>query len=279
MKIEEIVETLKKFSLSDYESRVYTTLVLNGPLKAGDVSAESKVPQSKVYSVLEQLMSKEMVEFLGGRPKEFKAVPPNTALKNLLEEREKEIELLKSKINDLSTMLRPLKTREEVLEGIWTIKGKKYQEVFDKISEMIDRSQKYVYGITRDYSRTNRFVDAIKASIKRGVEVKVIGMEKLDGINYYKAKWYDTVGADLRLFEQKIHPRIVVVDGKEVFLRLDQTPERKERYRFDAIWSADPSLVKVMDAYIKNLWKISKPIDFSKIKAPELPEKEDVIVE
>jgi sugar-specific transcriptional regulator TrmB len=270
MKLEEIFETLKKFGLSDYESRVYTTLVLNGPLKAGDVSSESNVPQSKVYTILEQLINKWMVEFLGGRPKEFKAVSPSVALKNLLEEKEKEIETLRSKVNDLSKVLKPVRVREEVLEGIWTIKGKKYKEVFDKVSEMIDRSQKYVYGITRDYSRTNRFVEAVKACIKRGVKVRVIGMEKLDGINYYKAKWYHTVGAEVRLLEQKVHPRIVVVDGKEVFLRLDHNPERKERYRFDAIWSANPSLVKVMDSYVRNLWNISKPVNWDKIPAPKL---------
>jgi len=273
MKREEIFKALRKFGLSDYESKVYTTLVLMGPSKAGNISTESKVPQSKVYSVLESLMSKEMVEFLGGRPKEFRAVSPNNALNTLLEEKKNEIELLKSKIKDMNDILKPMKSGQEVFGGIWTIKGKKMKEVLNKVSEMIDRSQKYVYGVTRDYSRTDRFVEAIKASIKRGVKVYVIGMENITGLNYYKAKWYDTVGAKIKFFETKVHPRIALVDGKEVLLRLDSDPTKKNKYKFNAIWSSDASLVRVMDSYMKNLWKVSKPINFSKVPRPDLPEK------
>ena len=73
---------------------------------------------------------------------------------------------------------------------------------------------------------------------------------------------------EIRIFETKLHPRIIVCDGKEVLIRLDRENKR-ERFHFDCIWSADPSLVKVMDTYMKSLWKMAKKADFSKFKRDE----------
>ena len=72
----------------------------------------------------------------------------------------------------------------------------------------------------------------------------------------------------MRVFETKMHPRIVLIDGKEVLLRLDYDPSKRSNFRFSALWSEDQSLVRVFDTYVKNLWKAAKPVDFRKIKAP-----------
>ncbi len=267
MEKEEILRTLINCGLSEYESKVYTSLVFLGTSKAGLISKHANVPQSKIYEVLDQLMSKQLVEVFDGRPKEFKAAEPEIALKNLLEEKVKEIDELKNKIDEISSFLKPIK-KEETLSGIWTIKGEKFKEFFNKTAEMLKRSRKYVYAITRDFSRSSFMAEEIRRCMRRGVKIRVIGMEKINEKNYYKAKWYHDHGISLRIFETKVHPRIVVVDGKEVLLRLDYNPEKRNRFRFNSLWSEDPSLVTVMDNYVKNIWKNAKPINFSKIEQP-----------
>lgn len=267
MEREKILSTLVGCGLSEYESRAYSSLVSLGPSKAGTISRESKVPQSKIYEVLEQLMNKQLVEVFDGRPKEFKAAEPEIALKNLLEEKTKEIEELRSKVEAISSFLKPTK-KDEILGGVWTIKGEKYKEFFDKTAEMLGRSEDYVYAITRDFSRTASMAESVRKCIKRGVEVRVIGMERINESNYYKALWYKEQGIDLRFFETKIHPRIIVVDGKEILLRLDYNPQKRNRFRFNSLWSGDTSLVTVIDNYVKNMWKNAKPIDLRKVPAP-----------
>ena len=264
MQKEEILRTLTSCGLSEYESRAYSSLVFLGTAKASIISKDSQVPQSKIYDVLEQLMEKQLVEMFDGRPKEFKAVEPEIALTKLLENRSREIEYLKAKIDTISKFLRPT-ANEETINGIWVIKGKKWIEFFDKIIEMSKRSKKYMYGVTRDYSRSPEFGKAIRACVKRGVDIRVIGLEAATGRNYYKAKWYHEQGAKVRVFETKVHPRIALVDGREVLLRLDHNPAKRNRFRFSAIWSEDPSLVRVFDSYVKNLWKAAKPVNFRKI--------------
>jgi len=262
MKKKEIIDILKNFGLTEYESRVYSTLVFSGISKAGIISKESEVPQSKIYSVLESLIFKQLVEKIDGRPQEFKAIAPKIALNNLLIEQERKIDSLKLKIDELSEFLRPLKPTENVMNGIWTTKGKGWKEFFNRVSEMLERSQKYVIAISRDFSRSIELSDALKSCYKRGVDIKLMGMRKIDESNYYKAKWYQNYGIPIRIFETKVHPRMVVMDGKEILLRLDNDPLKKDKFTFNSIWSADPSIVKIFDTYLKNIWKIAKPVNF-----------------
>jgi sugar-specific transcriptional regulator TrmB len=268
MEKKEILEILQKLGLGEYESKAYSTLSVLGPVKAGDLSREANIPQSKIYEILENLVRKQLIEVLEGRPKEYKAVSPEVIIKSLVMEKEHEIKILKEQALVISTLLKPEKPREEIMTGVWIQKGEKFFEFFDKLSETFDRAEKYVYAITRDFSYSHRLRDAIRGCIKRDVKLYIMGLE-INETNYYKAKWYDTNGLPLRVFETKIHPRIAVVDGKEVSIRLDSDPLKK-KFSFQSIWSEDPSLVSVFDSYMKNLWKNSKPVDFRKIPAPRI---------
>ena len=264
MKLEEIIEVLKSLGLSEYESKTYYSLVLLGPSRAGELSKQSLVPQSKIYETLEGLIDKQLVEVLDGRPRDYKAVSPENALKNLVGEREKKLVDLKTRLKEVSGYLKPEKP-DEVSGGIWTIKGRKFIEFFNRASDMIGKSRKYVYGVTRDFSRSARLSEAVNSAIKRGVKVRVMGMTNVDETNYFKAKWLSDKGVELKTFDTKVHPRIVIIDGKEVLLRLDHQPDRKDDFRFSSIWSQDPSLVRVFDTYVKNLWESSNSVDFNSI--------------
>lgn len=265
----EILSILNKFGMNEYEARAYSTMVALGPTKAGNISKESKVPQSKIYEVLDQLMEKQLVEFLGGRPKEFRAIPPQFALRTLIQSQEQNVDELKSLVAKLNGSLKPNDSCEEVSEGIWVSKGRGFIEFFDKLSQMLDNSKKYVYAITRDFSYSPQLREAVKKCKRRRIDLKIMGMGKIDDANYYRAKWYDVHGIKLRIFKTEVHPRIVVVDGKEVLIRLDHDPLKK-KFTFHSLWSEDPGLVKVMDEYMKNLWKMSEIVDFNKIPKPKL---------
>jgi sugar-specific transcriptional regulator TrmB len=262
MKEEEIIRILGKLGLSYYESKAYAALVFLGPSKASIISEESGVTQSRIYDILSQLMNKQLVEVFRGRPKEYKAVRPAVALRQLLAAHERRLKLLKRKVSKISSLLKP---QGHLIEGIWTTKSKKRKEFFNKTAEMLYRSRKYVYGVSRDYSRSATLADAVKSCLRRNVKIKLIGMEPINEENYYKAKWYKDLGIDIRIFETKIHPRIVVIDGREVLIRLDHNPRKKERFRFNSIWSQDPSLVYVIDTYVKNLWQNAKPVNFNRV--------------
>jgi sugar-specific transcriptional regulator TrmB len=269
----EIVELFKNFNLGDYESKTYSALIFLGPSKVSDISRESKVPQSKIYEVLEKLMVKELVEVYGVRPKEFKAVHPNIALKTLLEDKEKQVVDLKQKIGAFSQFLNQNKSEAEVMQGIWTAKESGWKSFQNRVSEMEDKSKKYVYVVTRDFSWSSRLAESVKSCHKRNVEIKAICIRDIDDSLYQRAKWFYDHGLKIRVFKTEVHPRIIDSDGKEILMRLDTNPTKKDNFDFTSIWSRDVSLVKVIDTYVKSLWGMAKPVEFKKLSNKKSIEK------
>ncbi len=265
MEKKDVVELFRSFDLSDYESRTYSALIFLGPSSVSEIARESQVPQSKIYEVLERLMGKQLVEVYGIRPKEFKAVDPNVVLKSLLEEKEKEVASLKERMGTLTNFLKQTNSKAEVMEGVWTTKENGWKNFIDRLSNMFDRSQKYAYVVSRDFSWSSRLAESVKFCYKRGVEIRTICIGAIDESNYDRAKWFHDHGVKIKVFKTTIHPRIIDVDGKEILLRLDTSPTKKERFSFTSIWSKDASLSKVIDAYVKSLWKEAKDVDFEKM--------------
>ena len=93
-------QELRKLGLSEYESKVYLTLVRYGSLGGRKLSKLSSVPQSKIYEVLYKLAEKKFVSILEVKPKLFKAIEPRAAIKNFLLSKKQEIETLERTIPD-----------------------------------------------------------------------------------------------------------------------------------------------------------------------------------
>ena len=259
MQKEEIAQTLQRFGLTQYESKAYVSLALLGPAKANDISKDSLVPQSKIYVTLENLMEKQLVEIFEGRPKMFRAVAPQSVIKDLIEEKKEEFVDLKQKAFAISGLLRPIEADEEVIEGVWVQKGEKYMEVLDRLSQMLKKAKDYVYDVTRDFSYSSKYREAILGCKKRGVKLHIMAM-RIGEDNYQRARWYFEHGIRLKVFDVDIHPRIMVVDGREVSIRLDYDPV-KSRFGFHSIWSRDPSFVGMVDNYLKNLWEDAREVN------------------
>ena len=55
----ELFDILKDFGLTDYESRVMESLLLNDSLTPGEIVSISGIPQPRVYDVLGKLKDKK----------------------------------------------------------------------------------------------------------------------------------------------------------------------------------------------------------------------------
>jgi sugar-specific transcriptional regulator TrmB len=75
-----VVEKLKNLGLTEYESKIYLSIVKHGELMARELSDKSEVPYSKTYEVTSNLEKKGLIEVHKGRPRLFRAAPPKTVL-------------------------------------------------------------------------------------------------------------------------------------------------------------------------------------------------------
>jgi sugar-specific transcriptional regulator TrmB len=59
---ERVIKTLRTCGLTEYESKVYFTLLLTDRSKMLYIAKKSSVPQSKIYSVMDSLNDKGLVD-------------------------------------------------------------------------------------------------------------------------------------------------------------------------------------------------------------------------
>ncbi|HXQ91853.1 MAG TPA: helix-turn-helix domain-containing protein [Nitrososphaerales archaeon] len=80
------VKELIRLGLSEYQSKVYSSLAALGPSGASEINRMSHVPRTKIYETLEELIAKGIVEFQPGRPIVYRAIKPELVIKAMTEE-------------------------------------------------------------------------------------------------------------------------------------------------------------------------------------------------
>lgn len=83
---------LTELGLSSYEERVYRTLLVSGSTTAAALSDASGVPRGRIYDVLNDLETRQLVHAKSTEPTRYTAVEPDAAVSTLLAERTAELQ-------------------------------------------------------------------------------------------------------------------------------------------------------------------------------------------
>ncbi len=82
---------LMQLGLTDYESKVYLSLLKKNAFSATALSQASEVPRTRIYEVLENLSQKGLCTEILGSVKEYRAVSPDRAIERLLEKQKSDL--------------------------------------------------------------------------------------------------------------------------------------------------------------------------------------------
>ena len=246
---ENLVQDLRNFGLSEYEAKAFLALSIHGPLSASSLSEKSKIPQSKVYNVMKNLMAKALAEGQNSKPQRFRVIKTEHAFKKIIQKKKAEIDKLNEKTNQIVNQLKPFQKKETEM-GLWSGSGRK--SFLEKAAEMVDKTKKVGFATTSRFSRNPILDNAYKDALKKGIKIRIIGTSELDESMGARAKWYKKQGADIRILPMDIHPRIGIVDNKEVCMRIDNPLES------DFFWSNSPALVNIFSTYFDELWSKAK---------------------
>jgi len=161
--------------LSEYEAKIYVSLVEAGQTKARTLSILSGVPRTKVYSVLRKLIDMGLVTEIPGEPRRFSPTPPRIALRSYLQSYQDTVQSLSSLISILENAFKKARNKEEMRRGLmWTISGRKM--TLKKIQEMLAKAKKSVHIVTNEnglillYKTFNKMFDEL---VDRSVEIKI----------------------------------------------------------------------------------------------------------
>ncbi|MCP8309466.1 MAG: TrmB family transcriptional regulator [archaeon] len=152
--MESVAKKLQKIGLTEYEAKVYLSLLRDHLNSATKLSEKSGVPRTKIYQVLESLEHKGWIRIYSGIPLLFKAVDPRDIfekfkkdysefLKSIQATLDREVMEMKEKfvILKFDVGLRSLKEEMRKAKTIWINNAttdflKKVNDTFSKDAEV-----------------------------------------------------------------------------------------------------------------------------------------------
>ncbi|MDO8633969.1 MAG: helix-turn-helix domain-containing protein [archaeon] len=245
MSLEELNAFLAEFGLTEYETRVLSTLFGFGETHAPEISRHAQVPKTRVYDVLERLTKKGLLIEVSGRPKKYKALEPSKALDMLLEESKARLKNLEERAMLIKAGL-DFPAEKKGAERVLKVREK--NDFYKILVQEIDSAKKSVTGFSSGVVSNPLLADAVKKAGARNVEVKIIS-----AINKIADKaGLEEGGVEIRMADHNLDA--FVVDGKKVVLSLSDLSAEKTGYHF-TIWPENEHLAQALGHYFNKVWE------------------------
>lgn len=108
-----LIKSLQMYDLSSDESKMYLHLLRNGRMSVLQISKNLKIARTKIYRLIDKLASKGMIiERVEGYGRKFEAAPYEK-LRDILETKESEVEMLQVSAPQLFNQLAALQMRAD----------------------------------------------------------------------------------------------------------------------------------------------------------------------
>ena len=173
------VPGLKKLGLTEYEAKIYATLIKAGSRTAGELSFLSGVPRTKMYGSLRELEKKGLVKVLRQKPERYIGTSPNEFLfplaEGLVKEAEESLEQVQNlalayeSMKLLSTRRVSLKTELTALTDRSTI-SENTTRLLASANESVDMVTS-ANGLVRFYKSQSKSIDRL---VSKGIKVRLI---------------------------------------------------------------------------------------------------------
>jgi sugar-specific transcriptional regulator TrmB len=164
--IQEIVNGLKQLGFTEYEARIYATLLRSHPLNGNAIATQSGVPGPKVYETLRKMQENEIVFQVSGGDKSNQIRYSPLPYAELLSRKE---QAFMGNMNFLSEALAKISSMSD---NHWTehfiIYG--YEAALEAIRTAIDEARQEIY-ISCWMKQLEQLMEPLKAAHDRGVRI------------------------------------------------------------------------------------------------------------
>jgi sugar-specific transcriptional regulator TrmB len=245
--------------LTEYQARAYLTLLDLGAATASQVSPLSKVPRTRIYTTMQQLHQKGLVQILPETPLRYEPVPFEAYLRALAEDLRSRAKQIDAGQEALAREFTIVAQREPEAAGRFeAIYGRK--NVRERLLRMYTTATREVIGIGTTKS-PGRILGAFRPSLadrsSQGVRLKYafcFTRENRDDVRTLLRH------AEVRHIDFLMPVYMHVVDGKE-FLMSHPIPDDDSSYRGDdiAIWTNDPAIAGAMSEMSERIWERGRP--------------------
>lgn len=251
---QERLEKMMEYGLTEYEARTYLALLHLGVASARDVANLSRVPRTKIYSVLDDLHAKQLAEIIPERPKKYGVV----AFDNYLRTFEREYKAKLAKIEEDKKFLMAAFTSKDVAGpdkagSFQVLKGRK--NVLNRKYEMVGRASIEALEMGTEFSavRMGYYMPLLRERARAGAAMKLlVPVTDANKENVEEFRQFGTVAVNPSKTAGSV---ILVVDDAEVLI-CHYVPDDEHLFKGEdiAIWSDDKAIVRDMKATILSQW-------------------------
>jgi sugar-specific transcriptional regulator TrmB/predicted hydrocarbon binding protein len=251
---EERLRKIQSLGLTEYQARIYLTLLDLGAAIASQLPSLSRVPRTRIYSTMDQLHEKGLVEIIPEKPTKYVPVPIDAYIKKVAERKRHEAKELENDVDTYSKEFAVKPTVEVERAGRFeAIHGRR--NVRERLSKMYEGAEKEMISI------------GTLASPTRLVHSRLPWIEEKskEGLSLRYAFPVDSSNMDdVRVLENHINVRTIdmnlpiyfVVKDSEELLFCHPIPNDLVVHRGDdiAIWTDDEGMVTAMEAIADSIW-------------------------
>lgn len=249
-----VERALREIGLTEYECMAYLALVKSGELTAGQVSENTSIPYSKVYTVLDSLEKKGWIEIKSGRPRLFYPKSPIEALRTEKLRQENRFEKSRDLVID---EIQALYEKREIKEKpeIWIVRGE--ENILSKIKETLTNVKNELMIAIPVISPQlfRQLFPNIEMMRDTKIEIKLLTTD--EAIASLSQQFFSL--AEIRVRDELFGGGLVA-DGRESLLFLSGNKAGEENI---AIWSDHVGLTMIAKVYFEHLWSTAKPYALS----------------
>jgi sugar-specific transcriptional regulator TrmB len=251
------VNALQRLGLTEYESRLYLSLVKQGPKKASQLSFFGQVPRTKAYGAIKELQRKGLLRIIPGKPELYQASSPNEVLFPLISKKNKEMKDAEEVVQSLAVTFEASKYTKGAAptqsEEFWKMDGR--QPIYNKLNQvMLDASKSIDYsttenGLIRAYKA---HAEAFENAHRRGATVRLLS--PITPTNTSVAREFSEI-VELKPTERSL-AHFVSIDSKELIVFECMPDDVNTRSgRDSAIWTTSALLIDLFERLFNEVWR------------------------
>jgi len=252
--LKQINRALTRFKLSKNEVKVYLFLARCGSQKVQQIAESIGIHRTEAYKILRSLEAEGLIARILEKPMKFAALPLESVLESLIEERRGRIIQLEQRKKELLEMWRSLPAVEEFSshkETLQVIEGKR--QVMVKVSELLNSSEAEFQAVVSDNEMAwlfnNLFFEDLDDLMKkRSFDVRM--MTQHSPISTYIIDKTDMCNMDFAFLRRCNQPSFFIADDKQILLLMNN-----DENKLLAMWTNYEAVVASFRNLFEHLWK------------------------
>lgn len=249
--IESILSNLKDLGFTEYEGKVYMSLINEHPLSAYNVSKNSGVPHSRVYDITRRLIRKSYVTSKGTNPELFSPISPEELISRLKRDNTK-------LTNDLKQQMDSIKFTAD-FDPVWNLAG--HMEALEMAEQLIEEADKDIFvGIWEQELESLK--NSFQKAEKRGVKIHILlygeGTPEFGEVYYHSTENLEDITVVGRSLDLIIDSTVCITGS------LGGTSPCQ------AVWTRNKGLIKSIEGFVIHDFYIAEVSEYLGDKVDEI---------